>query len=250
MEEVAKDESIKAVIFRIDSGGGSSLASDLIWHATQEVREKKPIIVSMGEVAGSGGYYIACGADRIVAQPGTLTGSIGVLSAHIGAKRLADWLQIGTATLSRGQYSQMDDWSRPWTEAETAKAMEGIQGTYDLFLARVSQGRKISKEDVDKIGRGRVYTGAQAKEIGLVDELGGMDTAVEIVKKKLAVRDVNLVYKRKPVSLWKMLMGKSEEGLASAAFGPQAMELRNIMMTNNMYKDGEKLFLSPIIKVE
>jgi protease-4 len=250
LEAVAKDDTIKAVIFRIDSGGGSALASDLIWHATQKVREKKPIIVSMGEVAGSGGYYIACGADKIVAQPGTLTGSIGVLSAHIGAKGLINWMQVGTATLSRGQYSQMDDWTRPWTDAETAKAMEGIQGNYELFLSRVSQGRKMSRDDVDKIGRGRVYTGMQAKEIGLVDELGGMDSAVEIIKRRLGVRDVNLIYKRKPVSLWKLLTGKTEEELVSTAFGPQAVELRNIMMTNNMYKEGERLFLSPVIKVE
>jgi len=243
LETVAKDDSVKAVIFRIDSGGGSALASDLIWRATQKVREKKPIVVSMSDVAGSGGYYIACGADAIVAEPGTMTGSIGVVSAHIGTKDLLAWLQIGTASLTRGSYAGMDDLNRPWTNAELLKANEGIDGIYQLFLDRVSEGRKKSKDDINKIGRGRVWTGAQAKELGLIDELGGILKAVEIVKAKLGVKDVTLVYKRKPISLWKILLGKVEDEMISLFLGPGAKEFKMMLQMNQLYQEGEKLFL-------
>ena len=249
LQSVANDDSIKAVIFRIDSGGGSALASDLIWRATQEVREKKPIVVSMSDVAGSGGYYIACGADAIVAHPATLTGSIGVVSAHIGMKGVLDWLQVGSAVLKKGTYADINDTTRAWTEAETAKSMEGIDGIYQLFLERVSQGRKLDKDKVNKIGRGRVWTGSQAKELGLVDELGGMDAAVEIIKKKLGVKDVNLVYRRKPVSLWKLLTGRVEEEMVSLLLGPDAGQLRKIWSLNKMYGKSGNLLLIPIIEV-
>jgi len=249
LEAVANDDTIKAVIFRIDSGGGSALASDLIWRATQEVREKKPIVVSMSDVAGSGGYYIAAGADAIVAHPATLTGSIGVVSAHLGMKGLLDWLQVGSAVLSRGSYADIEDYTRAWTDAETAKSWEGIEGLYQLFMDRVSQGRKMDKVQVNKIGRGRVWTGSQAKEIGLVDELGGIEVAVDIVKKKLSVKDVNLVYKRKPISLWKLLTGRVEEEMVSMFLGPRGSQLRKIWMLNKMYLNSENLLLSPIIEV-
>jgi len=250
LEEAAKDDSIKGVIFRVDSPGGSALASDLIWRATQKLREKKPLVVSMSDVAGSGGYYISAGADAIVAHPGTLTGSIGVVSAHIGARGLLGWLQVGTTVLSKGTYAQVDNWTRPWTESEQAKEMDGITGVYNLFVDRVSKGRKMSKEDVDKIGKGRVYTGLQAKELGLVDELGGIDVATEIIKKKLGVKDLRLVYHRKPITLWKILLGKTQEDLVGAMFGPVAVDLKNQLVLNSMYKDGEKLFLSPTIRLE
>jgi protease IV len=250
LEQVAKDDSVKAVIFRVDSGGGSALASDLIWRATQKVREKKPIVVSMSDVAGSGGYYVACGADAIVAQPATLTGSIGVVSAHIGTRDLLSWLKVGTVTLSKGAYAEIDGTDRPWTDAELAKSQESIEGIYQVFLDRVSSGRKKSRDEVNKIGRGRVWTGAQAKELGLVDELGGISAAEEIIKKKLGVDGVSLVYKRKPVSLWKLLFGKAEDDMISMTLGPQGIELRNLMVMRSMYKDGERLLLNPIIEVK
>jgi len=250
LEAVAKDDSVKAVIFRIDSGGGSALASDLIWRATQRVREKKPIVVSMSDVAGSGGYYIACGADAIVAEPGTFTGSIGVVSARIGMKELLGWLQVGTASLSKGAYAGMDDISRPWTDAEMAKADASIQGMYQVFLDRVSKGRKKSKDEINRIGRGRVWTGAQAKELGLVDELGGIDKAVEIVKAKLNVKDVNLVYKRKPLSLWKILTGKIEDEMVSMVFGPDVRGMRMAWQMSQLFKDGQSLFMMDEIVVK
>jgi protease IV len=249
-ETLAKDDSIKAVIFRIDSGGGSALASDLIWRATQELRKKKPLVVSMGDVAASGGYYAACGADAIVAQPGTITGSIGVVNARFGAKDLLAWLKVGTATLGKGAYSEIDDFSRPWTDAELAKSQEGIEGVYQLFLDRVSQGRKMSKEDINKIGRGRVWTGVQAKQNGLVDELGGMDKAVEIVKGKLGAKDINLVYKRKPLSLWKLLMGRVDDELVETAIGPEGVKALNLLRLEGIYKTGERLTIAPTFQVE
>ncbi len=250
LEAAAKDDSIKAVVFRVDSDGGSALASDLIWRATRKVREKKPLVVSMGDVAGSGGYYVACGADAIVAEPATLTGSIGVVSAHIAAKYLLSWLQIGTVSMSRGTYADMGDISRPWTDGEVAKANESIDGIYQLFLERVSAGRKKSKDEINKIGRGRVWTGAQAKEKGLVDELGGINRAVSIVKTKLGAKDVNLVYKRKPISLWKLLTGKVEEEMVYTMVGPQSREMKMGFEFNRLYQEGETLFLMDAIKVE
>jgi len=250
LEAAAKDDSIKAVIFRIDSGGGSALASDLIWRATQKVREKKPLVVSMSDVAGSGGYYIACGADAIVAEPGTLTGSIGVVGAHIGMKDLLAWLQVGTASLSRGAFAGMDDLSRPWTDLELAKANEGIEGIYQLFLDRVSQGRKKSKDEINRIGRGRVWTGLQAKELGLIDELGGIAKAVEIVKTRLNAKDVTLVYKRKPISFWKILMGQAGDEMMALLLGPEGKEIRMMFEVNRLYHRGEALYLMDEIKVE
>jgi protease-4 len=251
--EAAEDDSVKAVIFRIDSGGGSALASDLIWRATQKIREKKPFVVSMSDVAGSGGYYIACGADKIVAQSGTITGSIGVLTAHLGLGRLLKKIGVNTVTLSRGRFGDFGDWTRSLTPDERDKTRTGIQEIYEMFTGKVSQGRGLSKEQVNEIGRGRVWTGAQAKDIGLIDETGGIMTAVKLVKEKLGVpedKDVELVYKRPPMTIWQFLLGRGTEVLMQILLTEEEQEVLNYSRSIRFYREHEPLFLMPIIKIQ
>ena len=241
--EAAEDDSIKAVVFRIDSGGGSALASDLIWRATQKLREKKPLIVSMSDVAGSGGYYIACGADAIVAEPATITGSIGIFTAHLSLQKLLDKAGIGTATLTRGKFAGSDTLDKPLSEPARAKQRDSIQALYDIFLRKVAQGRKLTPERVNEIGRGRIWTGAQAKDLGLVDELGGVLTAVELAKTRLGAKEVELVWQRPPVSLWKLLTGKAEQSLVQAVLQPEEIEYLTLLRTPGNWRPGEPLFL-------
>ena len=248
LERLAEDDSVKAVIFRIDSGGGSALASDLIWRATQKLRQKKPLVVSMSDVAGSGGYYIACGADKIVAQPGTLTGSIGVVTAHFGLEELLEWLNLGVENLKRGEYADFDRLNHSWSPAEQGKAQQTVEGLYQLFLERVHQGRGLDKGEIDRIARGRVWTGRQAKELGLVDELGGFDKAVELVKEMLGVKEVRLVYKKKRVSFWKLLFGRAQDEFMEMILGKSIRDLKKIRQAG-LFSEGENLFLSPEIEV-
>ncbi len=248
MLKVMNDEDIDGVIFRVDSGGGSALASDLIWRVTQRMKKEKPIVVSMSDVAGSGGYYISCGADKIVAQPGTITGSIGILTAHLSLGRLLEKIQVGTENMGRGQYSTMGTINKKLTEAEREKVRDSISSLYELFLSRVGQGRSMTEEEVNEIGKGRVWTGHQALEIGLVDRVGGFDAAVDEMKKLLSVpagQDVNLVYKREKVTLWKILTGRIEERAASHFLTPEERSLLEAVRFRGLWKAGTKLAVMP-----
>lgn len=191
--EAADNDEAKAIVFRVDSPGGSALASDLVWQATRRAREKKPVIVSMSDVAASGGYYIAAGADRILAQPGTLTGSIGVVFMRPEVNGLLDKLGITTETLSRGRYARMNDLTAPFDAETRAKLLDEIEHIYDVFCDRVATGRDISKERVNEVGRGRVWTGAQAKLNGLVDETGGFIAAIAAAKKAAGIPEADEV---------------------------------------------------------
>jgi protease-4 len=182
LSDAAEDDDVKAILFRVDSPGGSALAADLVWRATQEARKHKPVVVSMSDVAGSGGYYIAAGASRIVAQPGTLTGSIGVVLARPNVAGLLARLGINTETISRGKFAELDNVTTPFTPEQRAKVVAEMNLVYDIFVDRVAKGRNLTKERVDELGRGRVWTGAQAKENGLVDELGGFRAALQAAK--------------------------------------------------------------------
>ncbi len=177
LRDVQEDDDIKAIILRVDSPGGSALASDLIWRATQSVRKRKPIVVSMSDVAASGGYYISAGADRIVADPGTMTGSIGVVSMRPYLRKFLRGLGINSETITRGKFADMNDVTSPLDAERRQRLTREIEHVYEVFVDRVADGRKLSSERVNEIGRGRVWTGAQAKEIGLVDELGGFHVA-------------------------------------------------------------------------
>ena len=243
-----KDDSIDAVIYRVDSGGGSALASDLIWKATQRVKEKKPIVVSMSDVAGSGGYYISCGASSIVAQPGTITGSIGILTAQISLGKLLDKIKVGTEMIGRGEFSEMGRLDRRATDAEMKKTHDTIASIYDLFLTRVGSGRSMKNHDVNAIGRGRIWTGEQALENGLVDKLGGFEEAIEEVKRLLDVdpeKQVELVYGHEPVTLWKLLTGRVEEQVEASLLMPHEREIIRALRANGMWEPGAPLALMP-----
>ncbi|MBL7074149.1 signal peptide peptidase SppA [candidate division KSB1 bacterium] len=180
-----ENEGVKAIVFRIDSGGGSGLASDIIWHEvklTTEGEKKKPFIVSMADVAGSGGYYIACAADTIVAEPGTITGSIGVISGKFDISGLERKIGFHTDIIKRGEHADIYSSSRGFTEEEREKVRKQIREFYEDFIAKVAEGRDTNAVYIDSIGMGRIWTGRQGVGIGLVDTLGGLDLAVEIAK--------------------------------------------------------------------
>jgi protease-4 len=183
LNDARDDKSIKAIVIRVDSPGGSGLASDIIWHAVEAAKAKKPVVVSMSDVAASGGYYIATGANRIVAQPSTITGSIGVFAGKPVVKGLYDWLGITNEYILRGKQAGMFRETEKFTPEERTKFEDLIRRTYyDDFVPKVAKGRNKTPEYIDSVAQGRVWTGAQGRERGLVDEFGGLDRAVEIAK--------------------------------------------------------------------
>jgi protease-4 len=180
LEQVREDDDVVAVVLRVNSPGGSGLASDEMWHEIERLKAAhKPVVVSMGDYAASGGYYISAPADLIVAQPNTLTGSIGVFGGKMNFAGLFDKAGIRMHTWQRGQLAQLLSSTSDFNDAERAKFRQFLEGFYDQFLTRVSDGRKMSKEDVHAVAQGRVWTGEQAKERKLVDELGGLDLAIQ-----------------------------------------------------------------------
>ncbi|GDX82415.1 hypothetical protein LBMAG42_42260 [Deltaproteobacteria bacterium] len=179
LDDVREDEDVAAVVLRVNSPGGSGLASDNIWRALIRLKEAgKPLVVSMGDYAASGGYYIAAPGDWIVAEPATLTGSIGVFGGKINLGGIYTKIGVTTHTYRRGAMSDLFSPISDFSEPERAKFREFLQGFYDTFVSRVAVGRSMTPEAVHEVAQGRVWTGAQAKERGLVDELGGLDVAI------------------------------------------------------------------------
>ncbi len=195
IRSVRKDSSVKAVVLRIDSVGGLVVAADTIWRELMRLKDVKPLVVSMGDVAGSGGYYIASPADTIVAEPGTITGSIGVVSGKYSLKGLYDKIGLHKEIIKRGKHADFynDYGDYPAEDREIIHAQ--LKEIYEDFIGKVAEGRGMKKEAVDQIGRGRIWTGKQAKEIGLVDELGGLNLALSIAREKagLARKEVQLI---------------------------------------------------------
>ncbi len=225
LTSAAEDPSIKAVVLRIDSPGGSGPASDTIWRATQRVRESKPLVVSMGDVAASGGYWIAAGADAIVAEPLTVTGSIGVVGGKFYLKPFYDWIGVSKEVLKRGRNADLyDDYSR-FTDEQRLLVQESMQALYQQFLARASAGRGLSHDEVDRLAQGRVWTGTDAVKNGLADEFGGL--AVAIVRARLLAkippgRPVGLDVYPKPRSLLDRLVSL-REGRADVSSEPETL---------------------------
>lgn len=180
VQKAAKDKNVKAIVLRINSPGGSALASDVMWRAIELAKKEKPVVVSMGNLAASGGYYIACGANKIFAQPNTITGSIGVFGVIPNMKGLFNnKLGIYIDGVSTNKHSDMmvNTW-RPLDNEETAAITEMVESIYDDFIGKVAIGRGMTKAAIDSIGQGRVWSGINAKEIGLVDEIGGLNDAI------------------------------------------------------------------------
>lgn len=196
LRKLRRDDKVKAVVFRINSPGGSALASDVIWREVELLRQEKSIIVSMGDVAASGGYYIAAAADSIFAQPNTLTGSIGVFGTVPNMQKLFNnHLGITFDIVKTGKFSDFlsGSLSRPMTREEEHILQQEVNRIYHTFVKRVADGRSLTPEQVDSIGQGRVWSGAQAVEIGLVDRLGGIEDAIEAAAQKAGLEDYRIV---------------------------------------------------------
>jgi len=235
-----EDPSVAAVVFRVDSPGGSSVGSDVIWREVALAEKVKPVIVSMSDLAGSGGYWIAMAATRIVAQPQTLTGSIGVLAGKFSFAGLFDKLGVTAEKLTFGERADIFSPFRPFTPEERKALKDQILWTYDRFLTKVAEGRKMSKDEVNKVGRGRVWTGRQAKELRLVDELGGLSTAVGLAKKLAGIppeEEVRLVVWPKRLTLWESLFGTPDVGinLKSAPGLEKAIQMFRLMQRTNIW---------------
>ncbi|MFC4050791.1 signal peptide peptidase SppA [Actinomadura syzygii] len=179
-----KDDRVKAIVFRVNSPGGSAVASDAIWREVVLARRAgKPVIVSMGNVAASGGYYVAMAADTIVAQPGTITGSIGVVAGKAVVNGLLDRVGVNLGAVSEGDHARMSSATKDFSDSEWERVNASLDKIYDDFTSRVADGRGLSRERVHELARGRVWTGADAREHGLVDELGGLDRALDLARK-------------------------------------------------------------------
>ena len=236
LRDLMEDDDVKAVVFRINSPGGSAYASEQIWKAVTDLKAKKPIIVSMGDYAASGGYYIACNADTIVAQPTTLTGSIGIFGMVPNAEGLTNKIGIDFDVVKTNTYSAFGNSTGRLNEGERAIMQQMVNRGYDLFLTRCADGRGIAKEELDKIAQGRIWTGATAKELGLVDVLGGIDTALQIAVEKAGVESYTLMSYPAPKSIFELLT-ESNPGnyIRSCIFGEKLGKLyKQVQMLENV----------------
>jgi protease IV len=188
------DDKIKAIVLRVNSPGGDALASEEIWREVNLAKRAKPVVVSMGDLAASGGYYISCAANTIVTQPNTLTGSIGVFGLLLNAEKMfKNKLGITTDIYKTNPYTDMGTITRPLTSTEAQLLQREVDRIYDVFTRRVAEGRGLSQAQVDSIGQGRVWSGLNALEIGLADTLGGIETALAIAAQKAKLKDYRII---------------------------------------------------------
>lgn len=254
-DDASKDPAVRAIVFRIDSPGGSPLASDLIWRAVRRARDKgKPVIASLSDVAASGGYYVAAGADKIVAEPGTLTGSIGVFVIRPALGGALEKLGIHAEGLTRGRHADLLLASRPLSPETRARMKADVQQIYRQFVSRVSEGRGMDADAVNEVGRGRVWTGAQAKERGLVDVLGGLREAVLEAKAAAGLApdaDVVLVPYPAPKPLFEQvseaLQGAAVAGVDEALRGALQPGLRAAVEALAALPTGAPLLIPPVL---
>ena len=216
LRKLKDDENVKAVVLRVNSPGGSAYGSEQIWYAVNQLKKEKPVIVSMGDYAASGGYYIACNADTIVAEPTTLTGSIGIFGRMPNAKGLTEKLGVNFDVVKTNPYADFGNLTRPMNDGEKGLMQMYVNKGYELFLTRCSDGRGISMEELDKIAQGRVWTGSTAKELGLVDELGGLDKALEIAIAKAGVDAYTVMNYPKKEGFLESLMNTNPENYIKA----------------------------------
>ena len=192
LRKLKDDDDVKAVVLRVNSPGGSAYGSEQIWYAISQLKEKKPVIVSMGDFAASGGYYISCNADTIVAEPTTLTGSIGIFGMVPNFQAVTKKIGVNIDIEKTNSLADMGSAFRPMTETEKALMQKTVERGYDLFTTRCAEGRGMTQEQIDAIGQGRVWTGTMALERGLVDILGGLDDAIEIAVEKAGIEQYTL----------------------------------------------------------
>ena len=219
IRQVREDSSVKGVIMRVDSPGGDSVASDEILHELKLLSAAKPLVISMSDVAASGGYFVSMTGDPIVAYPNTITGSIGVLYAKPNIRELYNKLGVGAETLMRGRFANIDSVSSPLSDAEQQKLHQSIEATYKSFVSKVATARKKPYDQIDNIAQGRVWLGAQASKNGLLDQLGGLDKAIALVRQKAKLSEngeTNLVVFPPKRSLFEVLTNSSPQGMEEA----------------------------------
>lgn len=214
LAKIQNDDQIKAVVLRVNSPGGSAMASDIIWHATEVLNEEKPFIVSMGDIAASGGYYISVGSPTIFAQPSTLTGSIGVIGGKLVTQGLWNWLGVNFHETTFGKNADLFTSNRPFDEQQRELIRKSMNDVYAEFKSRVTEGRQNKiRDDIESLAGGRVYTGRQAKAKGLVDQLGGLQDAIKFAATKAKVSNYEMVQYPEPKNFLEALFkGMSDEG--------------------------------------
>jgi protease-4 len=184
MRKIADDEEVRGLVLRIDSPGGSALASDKMWHAVRRVAKRKPVVVSIGDMAASGGYYVACAGGEIFANPSSIVGSIGVVGGKIVGEKLASDLGVRSASLTRGRNANWLSMTSRFSDSERAALQRALDDTYKTFLSRVREGRKLNDERLSAVAEGRIMSGKRAEQGGLVDRLGGLSAALERARSK------------------------------------------------------------------
>ena len=259
------DQSIKAIVLRVDSPGGSSTASDVIWRELSISREnRRPVIVSMSDLAASGGYYIALGGDAIVAEPGTLTGSIGVYTGKFVTTGTLQKLGANIEATSSGKHAEIYSPDRRFTPDERKKIEESMQNIYDQFIERTAAARHMAPEQVDEIAQGRVWTGEQAKQLGLVDELGGLYKAIDLAKQRAHIpgdEEVDLVVYPPHRNVYEVLadqlaspVGRMKTAYTSDALlellGPRERRaLSAVLAPSRLFRSGQVLAHMPYVFV-
>ena len=210
IHQYQEDEGVKAIILRIDSPGGGVGPSQEIHREISKVKSKKKVVASMGSVAASGGYYIACASDRIVANPGTITGSIGVIMEFTNIEELFKKIGIKGVVIKSGEHKDIGSPFREMTPDEKKILQDAIDNVHQQFIEAVAKGRKLDREKVVQIADGRIFTGEQAKQIGLVDEMGNLQDAIDTAAKMVGIAGKpNVIYPRKKISLWNLLLDKT-----------------------------------------
>ena len=247
LQKARKDDKVKAVVLRVNSPGGSALASELIWREIELTKKVKPVIVSMGDLAASGGYYIASNADKIIAEPTTITGSIGVFGMLPNGKEFADDMGINAEQVATNQNAVTYSFFEPLNDKQRKYIKEGILDIYELFSTRVSQGRNLTREQVEAIAQGRVWTGADAVNIGLVDELGGLDLALKYAAEAADIQEYSI--KEFPVfekDLDKMLedfgLAKTKETILKEELGEENYKILKEIKSMSQKKGVQLLF--------
>jgi protease-4 len=243
IKEARENDSIKAIVFRIDSGGGSVFASDLIWREVMLTKGKKPFIVSMGDVSASGGYYIACPADVIVADPGTITGSIGIITGKMSLRGLYDKLGIKKEIIKKGENSDIYTDYDSFNDQQKEIVERQMREMYQSFVSKVAQGRNLKEDYVDSIGQGRVWTGKQAKENGLVDRIGGLNQAILIAGEKASLKDKSpdIIELPKRELLWQRLAMENQSLLNNIKSLLYLPKIEDALSNNKFY------FLMPYV---
>ena len=220
MKQVENDSTIRGVIFRVNSPGGDAIASDEILHQAKILAKKKPMVISMSDYAASGGYMVSMTGDPVIAYPGTITGSIGVVFGKVNLSGFYDKIGIQKETLKRGRFADIDSESQSLNPAERAKLREGIEATYQSFVTQVAEGRKRKYEEVEPLSQGRAWTGKQALKQGLIDEQGGLEAAIAAIKKKANIPEkdsVAIVPFPERRSIFEQLSARNEDKTAGDA---------------------------------